>query len=365
MRFRSALITGGAGFIGSHLTAALRVVSEQVTVFDSLHPQVHGEQAEVPINALSYNFVLGDIRDRAAINSCVGACRPDIVVHLASETGTGQSFDHISHYCDVNVQGTAYLAEALRSSMGDDKYRVILASSRAIYGEGAYHNRDGDVVIPPPRLANALAAGRFDPSDIHGRLLVPVATPEDVPLRPASIYASTKLMQEYILTQALAGTNASIAILRLQNVYGPGQSLHNAYTGVLSIFAKKIRDGILPLEIYEDGEIGRDFVYIDDVVEAFMLAANMAEVPPLPINIGTSDRVTMLRVAHLLLVGFGERPDAYTVSGRFRMGDVRHARADIARAQELLRWTPRTGIDTGIAKVVAWVAAGSPPIIGN
>lgn len=358
--YRSTLITGGAGFIGSHVARALRSTSEHITVFDSLHPQVHGEHAAAPASDAGYDFVRGDIRDRAAISACVDACRPDLVIHLAAETGTGQSFDKVGQYCEVNVQGTAHLADAVRRSIGDGRCRIILASSRAIYGEGAYRDGQGCLVVPPPRPADAMAAGRFALSDAAGHPLAPIATPEDVSPNPASIYASTKLMQEYILTQALEGTRADVAILRLQNVYGPGQSLHNAYTGILSIFSHRICDGTLPLDIYEDGEIVRDFVYIDDVVRAFMLAADIENVPNAPINIGTSGRVTILDAARLLLAEFGQSPDAYRISGRYRVGDVRHARADITRAKTLLGWAPDIDIGAGIAKLAAWVRTASP-----
>lgn len=359
--YRSTLITGGAGFIGSKLGAALVPFTDHVTVFDNLLPQVHGSDAVAPANRPGYDFELGDIRDRQAIAGCVSRCEPDLIVHLAADTGTGQSFDEVGRYCAVNVQGTAYLVEALRNRATDQPYRVILASSRAIYGEGAYLDGEGSIFVPPPRNAEDMRNGVFTLNDAAGRTATPVATAEDIALNPASIYASTKLMQEYILAQSLTGTAAELVILRLQNVYGPGQSLRNPYTGVLSIFSQQILDGKLPLNIYEDGDIVRDFIFIDDVVRAFVAAATVDRPPAQPANIGSAEGVTILEAAQTLLEYFGRDPEAVRISGQFRTGDIRHARADIERARTLLGWSPQIDIREGLARLVRSIAQAHEP----
>lgn len=351
MRGERILITGGAGFIGSRLGRALAARGAEVLAFDNLHPQVHGH---APSREIGVPLVVADIRDRSALEGAVRQSRPTIVVHLAAETGTGQSADEPARYTEVNVVGTATLIEVLRQAAAPPK-RLVLASTRAIYGEGAYADPSGQLRIPPPRRSSDMAAGRFGLFDERGAEMRPLPTPESVPVAPASVYGSSKLMQEYLLQQACGPW--SNAILRLQNVFGPGQSLRNPYTGVLSIFCQQALEG-RQLEIYEDGEIGRDFVYVDDVVDAFVRACGSADAAGRIINVGTGQVTGIGQAASRILALLGIPADRMRVSGAFRPGDVRHAVADIGLARSLLGWSPAVPFEQGVANLVAWAKAG-------
>jgi dTDP-L-rhamnose 4-epimerase len=347
------LITGGAGFIGSRLAKSL-CADHDVMVFDNFHPQVHGFAGAEEATGLigKCHIVRGDIGNAEDISQAIRNFDPEIIYHLAAETGTGQSYDEPGRYNMVNVVGTANLIEAARAH-GTVLRRIVLAGSRAIYGEGAARDENGNVRNAPPRRIDDLKRGDFGLKDERGVPLTPVRTAETLPAAPSSIYASTKLMQEYVLTQCVAGTDVEIITLRLQNVYGPGQSLHNPYTGVLSIFCQKIEQGEL-LDIFEDGEIVRDFVYVDDVVEAFRTSATLTEVPMSPVNIGSGSPISIRSMASSLLTLYGRSPDDYRISGNFRAGDVRHAVAEISLARDLLGWQPRIGLATGLDRFVEW-----------
>ncbi len=346
------LVTGGAGFIGSRLVRQLRTAAQKIVVFDNLHPQVHGEHAAFPDDGGNVVCIKADIRDGDALKSAINNHAPTLVYHLAAETGTGQSYDLISRYCDVNVGGTGRLLEALRQSSCPPR-RIVLASSRAVYGEGACRTKDGSLVIPAPRLEERLKAGDFVPRDAEGRALTPVPTPEHLSPSPASIYGSTKLMQEHLLEQGLAGTATEPVLLRFQNVYGPGQSLRNPYTGVLSIFCSQILEG-KTLNIFEDGEIVRDFIFVDDVVEALVKAGTVAAPGSAPINIGRGIPASILGTARFLLKLLGAPEDRFAISGDFRIGDIRYSVADIRRAKELLDWQPRISLEKGLTALAEW-----------
>ena len=347
MHSERVFITGGAGFIGSRLARSLLKAGADVLAYDNLHPQVHGDQ---PAPDPSIPLVRGDVRDRQALQAAVHGYRPTIVVHLAAETGTGQSADEPTRYAEVNVVGTAQLIEAMRSANPPPR-RVVLAATRAVYGEGAYADAVGHLVVPAPRRAADMAAGRFGLYDAGGNSLAPRATPESLPLAPASVYGSTKLMQEYLLQQTAAPWGT--AILRLQNVYGPGQSLRNPYTGVLSIFCQQAMAGQV-LNVYEDGDIHRDFVFVDDVVAAFVAACTNDSALGRIINIGTGARVSIADAAAGILGALGLPEDRLAVTGAFRVGDVRHAVADISLARELLHWDAKVSFEQGVSALVAW-----------
>jgi dTDP-L-rhamnose 4-epimerase len=300
---------------------------------------------------LSAPFVKADVRDRAAIDKILVEFKPNIVIHLAAETGTGQSADLPARYADVNIMGTAYLIEAMRATPFPPR-RVILAATRAVYGEGAYLNESGSIVVPAPRQNSDMAAGRFDPLDSNGKYLRAIPTPETVPLCPGSVYGSTKLMQEYLLQQTPSPWD--YVILRLQNVYGPGQSLLNPYTGVLSIFCQQAMEG-KTLNIYEDGEIVRDFVFVDDVVRAFVNSCEIDIAGGKIINIGTGKPTTIALTARMILSGLGLHEDMFKISGSFRNGDIRHAVSDITLASSVLGWLPQVSIKEGIGSLVEWV----------
>jgi dTDP-L-rhamnose 4-epimerase len=354
----SILITGGAGFIGKRLALSLRKAGHSVVVFDNLHHQVHPDPdgTVTELELAGVNITLGNVLDLKAMTKALVAARAEIVVHLAAETGTGQSFDLLAHYCDINVTGTARLIEALRAAQieGNSTRRVILAGSRAVYGEGACHTFEGHEVTAVPRLTSDLAAGDYAPKDADGKTVSPIPScaATTVPA-PASVYASTKLMQEYLLRQGLEQSGMEHAILRLQNVYGAGQSLHNPYTGVLSIFVQQLLAGNT-LNIYEDGEIVRDFVYVSDVVAAFHRLCEVERVPNETVDIGSGVGSTILEVAQTMIYELGIEGDRLKVTGQFRPGDVRSAVADISTAKSTLGWAPKISLPEGIKRLVSW-----------
>nr|WP_281410853.1 NAD-dependent epimerase/dehydratase family protein [Rhizobium binae] len=343
------MVTGGMGFIGRRLIARLaqRTDVTSVVALDNFHPQVHGETPDKSLDGAVVEE--GSVSDRVFFEGVLERHDPDVIFHLAAETGTGQSYHEISRYCNTNINGTAHLIEGLRK-LPDKARRLVLASSRAVYGEGAYRSSTGEIFTPKPRPSETMAKGVFDLYDSFGAPATPVATPEGITLRPSSIYASTKLMQEYICVQGLDNTSIQPVILRFQNVYGPGQSSRNPYTGVLSIFGQQILDGKV-LNIYEDGEIVRDFVYIDDIVEALMLAAVSGNVDDEPINVGSGVSTTIRYAAECLLCELGATKKNLRISGDFRPGDIRFALADNGRARTLLGYEPKVNLETGIAQL--------------
>ena len=350
------LITGGAGFIGSRLAKVLHSVDpcNKIWIFDNLHSQVHGADARQPVYPDGVTFRLGDVRDMQAVRKVVAEATPNVVYHLAAETGTGQSYDEVSRYCEVNVSGTANLIEALRAVQPPAR-RVVLASSRAVYGEGGYCDATGKEYVGLPRDAATMALGDFNVSLPNSARLPaqPISSHAGLPPAPASIYASTKLMQEYLLRQAGEGSPWKATILRLQNVYGPGQSLLNPYTGVLSIFSKQLLSGQV-LNIYEDGEIARDFVYVDDVVNA-LAAAGKADLPHgTTVDIGLGQPTTILNTAKLLMKFLDCSERDLKITGRFRVGDIRYAAADISAASELLSWAPAVVVEEGLSRLARW-----------
>ncbi|URF03422.1 NAD-dependent epimerase/dehydratase family protein [Cupriavidus campinensis] len=351
------LITGGAGFIGTRLVKALlqSMPDARIWVLDNLHPQVHGPDAKAPIFPAGVAFLRGDVKDAATVRNAVAQSTPTLVYHLAAETGTGQSYDEVSRYCDVNVGGTAHLIEAMRTEAGAYVQRVVLAASRAVYGEGGYADADGREFVGLPRDAERMSQGNFEVPLPEGARLParPIPSHAGLPPAPASVYASTKLMQEYLLRQAGEGAKWNATILRFQNVYGPGQSLRNPYTGVLSIFAQQLLSG-KNLNIYEDGEIARDFVFVDDVVNA-LVAAGPRDLPHGTIlDIGSGEPVTILQAARVLIDNIGRAPESLSITGAFRVGDIRYAAADIRAAHQLLDWTPKVDVATGLAQLAAW-----------
>ncbi|WP_210251465.1 NAD-dependent epimerase/dehydratase family protein [Neorhizobium sp. P12A] len=346
MKQKTILVTGGMGFIGKRLMAQLLQQGVgSLIALDNFHPQVHGADPDKRFDGVVVEE--GSVSDELFLQEVLRRHDPDLIFHLAAETGTGQSYHEISRYCEVNIKGTGHLVEGLRALPSKPR-RLVLASSRAVYGEGAYMSETGELFVPQPRTSEAMGKGIFGLYDKFGKPAAPVATPEDVPLRPSSIYASTKLMQEYISVQGLENTSVQPVILRFQNVYGPGQSEKNPYTGVLSIFGQQILQG-LTLNIYEDGEIVRDFVYVDDIVNALILAATSNGVDGQPINVGSGVATSIRYAAECLLAELGSRSDNLRVSGDFRPGDVRFALADNKRAQKLLGYEPKVSLEKGIA----------------
>ena len=347
------LITGGCGFIGSELVN--RLISDgrnRLWIIDSLHSQVHGENPAEPVYPDKVTFTRGDIRDKALVEEIISEFNPEIIYHLAAETGTGQSMDEVARYCDVNVQGTAILLDAI-NKYGSDLKKIVVPSSRAIYGEGAYLSGNGDRVIPGCRDELRMKSGSYDHLDAEGQALIPISTPEDVCPNPISIYASTKLMQEYMIEQSGNAKRWNAVFLRLQNVYGPGQSLKNPYTGVLSIFSSQLING-QELNIYEDGEIVRDFIYVTDVVDALIKASSENVPHGIKLNIGSGKPAKMLDVAKILINAIAPDSGKYYISGDYRDGDIRHAIADISLAIKILGWKPKVNLETGLGELAKW-----------
>lgn len=349
------LITGGAGFIGTHLARTLLAAGRKVRVLDNLSPQIHADPAAYrPVPGA--DFVRGDVTVRADVEAALAGV--GTVVHLAAETGTGQSMYEIDRYYRVNVQGTAILFDILANSETHAVRNVVLASSRSVYGEGAYVCRScepaGRRCFPAPRLQQQLAAKEWQPRCPACKApLEAVATREDDRLQPASIYAATKLAQEDLVRIGASSQGLAHAVLRFQNVYGEGQSLSNPYTGILSIFSTRIRLG-LSLPVYEDGEESRDFVHVDDVVAAIAKAVDQPVAQGITANVGSGAATSIMEVARLLasLMNAAVLPH---VSGAYRIGDIRHNFADLARLEAGLGIRPQIAIEDGLARFVDWV----------
>jgi len=348
------LITGGAGFIGSNLSIALHRAGHRVTVLDSLSPQIHGADPRADSSLLKsiedlVRFVQGSVTEESDWTKVLGG--QDAIVHLAAETGTGQSMYEIKRYADVNVGGTALMLNLLASGAHEVR-KVVVASSRALYGEGKYRSPAG-VVYPGARQKEDLDQGRFEPMSATGEPLTSIATDEDSKLHPSSVYGITKLAQEQLVMTVCASLGIAATALRLQNVYGPGQSLANPYTGILSIFSKRIVAG-KEINVFEDGRESRDFVYIDDVVRAITLALQSPQADGEVFGIGSGVGTNVLAAAQTLCAKFG-RDVAIRVSGAYRLGDIRHNVADLAKARKVLGFEPSVAFDAGIASFVEWV----------
>ena len=352
------LITGGAGFIGSHLVPNLLAGGFAVRILDSLSPQIHGA-VPTGLDWLTHpnvEFVRGSVTSRGDLQQAlVGVTH---IVHLAAETGTGQSMYEIARYNEVNSQGTATLLDLLANQQNPSVKRIVLASSRSIYGEGAYlcpicGDQTGRA-FPDSRPATQLAAHRWEPLCKHcGNELTAVATCEDDRVRPASIYAATKFAQEDLVRVACEALGIGYAILRLQNVYGEGQSLKNPYTGILSIFSTRVRRG-LQLTAFEDGLESRDFVHVSDVAQAMSLSLTTPNSPNTVINVGSGVATSVLEVAAGLSEALGRTPDI-RVTSEYRLGDIRHNVADVTRLREVLGYTPQVNLQDGLRRFCDWV----------
>ena len=346
------LITGGAGFIGSHLADELLAQGYRVRVLDSLNPQVHGEAGERP-SYLSpdVDLQVGDVRDAAAVKKALEGV--DRVVHFAAAVGVGQSMYEIARYSDINVMGTATLLEALieRPVAG-----LVVASSMSIYGEGLYADADGNPVEVGERPLAQLKAAQWDPVGSDGGTLVPIPTPESKTPSLSSVYALGKYDQERLCLMTGRAYGIPTTALRLFNVFGTRQALSNPYTGVLAIFGSRLLNGNRPL-VFEDGRQLRDFVSVKDVARATRLALETPAAAGLAMNIGSGRAYSVLDVAALVAGALG-RPDLTPeIAGTSRVGDIRHCFADISLAREVLGYEPRTPLEEGIGELGEWIAA--------
>ncbi|WP_163746258.1 NAD-dependent epimerase/dehydratase family protein [Mycolicibacterium helvum] len=344
------LITGGAGFIGSTLARRLVEAGYDVAVMDILHPQVHAAGAAIDLPT-SVRLFTGDVTHAPDCDAVLRLFKPAQIVHLAAETGTAQSLSEANRHGSVNVVGTTQLLDAL-SRCGHVPDQLVLASSRAVYGEGAWQSGT-DIFYPHPRSHAQLAAGIWDPQGPTGDPAIPLASSaERTSPRPTNIYAATKLAQEHILAAWATAHDTKLSVLRLQNVYGPGQSLTNSYTGIVALFARLSREK-QALEVYEDGRIVRDFVYIDDVVEGLFAAIESPAAPSRYIDIGSGVATTIHELAQQLAAICGA-PEPVVV-GKFRDGDVRAARCDIESATNELGWRPKWSLEEGMRALLDWI----------
>jgi dTDP-L-rhamnose 4-epimerase len=343
----SCLVTGGAGFIGCALSTSLADRFTEVRVLDVLHPQVHATTGRPTGLDARVELVVGDVRDASAWDALLEASPPDVVVHLAAETGTGQSLTESTRHASVNVVGTTTMLDALARHRVRPE-RILLASSRAVYGEGAWRDAAGALVYPGQRSHAMLERGEWQ---VPG--LTPVrADARVVEPRPSSVYAATKLAQEHLVRAWALSFGVLPTVVRLQNVYGAGQSPTNPYTGILPLFARLAAQGeAIPL--FEDGGIVRDFVHVDDVAAALM-SALAADLPPDAVtDVGTGIPVTIAEVAARIAAGYGA--PAPVVTRDFRDGDVRYACADPSAARDRLGWTPRVALEEGLSGLCTWL----------
>ena len=354
------LISGGAGFIGTHLTRIAREAGHAVRILDNLSPQIHGEDASFAASD-GVEFIRGDVTARADWESALADI--DTVVHLAAETGTGQSMYEIDRYYRVNVQGTALLFDIL-ANRPHSVANVVLASSRSVYGEGAYLCRACDPAgarrYPEPRSPQQLAAHEWAPRCPHcSGSVEATATREDDKLSPASIYAATKLAQEELVRVACQSMGIAYAVLRFQNVFGEGQSLKNPYTGILSIFSTRVRLG-LSLPIFEDGEESRDFVHVEDVANAVLACVERPLTGGATLNVGSGQAASVMAVAKLLSELMGSDIEPH-VTGQYRVGDIRHNFADTSALERISSFRPQIGLREGMERFCAWVRTQPVP----
>jgi dTDP-L-rhamnose 4-epimerase len=340
---RTALITGGAGFIGSHAARELLQHGYRVRALDNLEPQVH-ESGRPGYLDPEVELIEGDVRDPSAVRRALDGA--DVVLHLAARVGVGQSMYEIAEYTSVNGVGTAVLLEALASHPVE---RLVVASSMSVYGEGRYVDGSGAPVDDFTRSREQLERGEWEPDGLR-----PVPTPEDKPPSLASIYALGKYEQERMCMLFGDAYGVPAVALRLFNVYGPHQALSNPYTGVLAIFAARLLNGRAPL-VFEDGGQRRDFVSVHDAARACRLALERPEAAGRVVNVGSGESVTVLEVAERLARALGRAEVGPEITGSYRVGDIRHCFGDVRLAAEALGFAPSVALEDGVAELAEWL----------
>ena len=353
---KNILITGGAGFIGSNLSLKLIEKGYNITILDCLSQQIHGENPEITSPLYKsilgkVNFINGTVTSKTDLIKSIE--NQDIIVHLAAETGTGQSMYEIEKYSTVNIGGTSLLLDILTNTEHKVK-KIIVASSRSIYGEGKYLSEEFGVVYPEHRLDIQMKEGDFEVNykGSNSKLKL-VATDEDSKIHPSSVYGITKQVQEQLIMTVCPTINIKPVAFRYQNVYGPGQSLTNPYTGILSIFSTLIKND-KNITIFEDGLESRDFVYIDDVVDATILGIENPNAEGEIFNVGTGIPIDVLTVAKNLISNYNTKTE-YKVTGNYRLGDIRHNYADITKIKSKLNFNPKFNFENGIKEFTKWV----------
>jgi dTDP-L-rhamnose 4-epimerase len=347
-----ALITGGAGFIGSHLADGLLDAGYSVRVLDVLDPQVHRSNGRPDYLDPDVEVIQGDVLDQDALGRALR--HVDVVFHFAAAVGVGQSMYEVPKYVGANCLGTATLLDALISEPNAVR-KLVVASSMSIYGEGRYRCDSCGHIAPRPRPLGQLRSRRWEVRcpDCH-RDASPAPTDESKPLQPTSVYAVTKRDQEELCLSIGRAYGLPTVALRFFNVYGPRQSLANPYTGVAAIFLSRLMNGKPPL-IFEDGRQGRDFIHVRDIVQANLLALESDEADYLALNVGTGRLTSVRRIAGVLgeVLGVDTPPE---VVHKFREGDIRHCYADISRIQRALGYRPKVSLEEGMADLARWTA---------
>ncbi len=344
------LITGGAGFIGSHVANELLSRGHRVRALDNLIPQVHGSERQRPSYlSKEVELIVGDIRDPVTVQRSLE--RIDSVVHLVARVGVGQSMYQIAEYTNVNNLGTATLLQALSSHPVE---QLVVASSMSIYGEGLCKDPDGNLRMAQERTREQLKMGDWELRDRHGRALTPVPTPEDKVPDLASVYALSKFDQERLCLMVGRAYGIPTVALRFFNTYGPNQALSNPYTGVLSNFASRVLNGNPPL-IFEDGLQKRDFVSVYDVARACRLALEKPAAAGQAFNISSGSPMTVKEVAERTIRAIGRSDLRPMITGKYRAGDIRHCFADISRARQVLGWEPKVTLDRGLEDLAQWL----------
>ena len=349
---RNVLITGGAGFVGSHLADGLLRQGHAVRVLDDLTPQVHPGGVRPDYLSPDVELVHGDVRDPNLLKSVLEGI--DVIYHFAATVGVGQSMYEISRYMSVNTQGTAELLQAVLDTKSPIE-KIVVASSMSIYGEGRYVGADSKRYAPPVRTTEQLKRGEWEVSVGDSGPLQPVPTDEAKPSEINSMYALSKRDQEELCMIYGRTYGLPVTALRFFNIYGTRQALSNPYTGVAAVFASRMLNGKQPL-IFEDGEQQRDFVSIHDIVRANILAMDAPKSNGEVINVGSASPVSIRRVAELLANALGSKGLEPIVTGKYRAGDIRHCYADISKARELLGYEPQVSHEEGFRELADWLA---------
>lgn len=352
LKYKNILITGGAGFIGSNLSLKLIERGCKITVLDNLSPQIHGNNSPL-YNSVKdkVNFINGTVLSYEDWKKALENI--DVVVHLAAETGTGQSMYEIEKYTDVNIKGTSIFLDILANEKHSVK-KMVVASSRSIYGEGKYKCPEHGVVYPTERKDCYMAKGDFHVKCPLCHIDVELmATDEESKIHPTSIYGITKQVQEQMFMVMGKSLNIPAVAFRYQNVYGAGQSLSNPYTGILSIFSTRIKNGN-DINIFEDGLESRDFVYIDDVVDATIMGIEQDEANYEVFNVGLGKAIDVLTVANTLVKEYSSTSQIIT-TGNYRLGDIRDNYADLTKIKVKLGFEPRVSFKEGISRFTQWV----------
>lgn len=353
---KKVLITGGAGFIGSNLALKLLAKGYEVVVLDNLSEQIHGEDVNT---SYTYNLikdkvklVIGNVSEKKSWDEAL-TDDVELVIHLAAETGTGQSMYEVEKYVNTNIGGTGILLDKIVNEKLNVR-KIIVASSRAIYGEGKFKCKEHGIVFPEARIEEDLSRGDYNVKcPICQKNVEMLLTDETSLSHPTSVYGYTKKVQEELSILVGQSINIPVVAFRFQNVYGPGQSLKNPYTGILSIFSTQIRNNH-DINIFEDGMETRDFVYIDDVTDAIMLAIDTEKANYQVFNVGSGEKLSVLDIANILKEKYNSNVHIH-VSGNYRIGDIRHNQADLSKIHTLLGYVPKVKFENGITNFVNWV----------